>query len=430
MKLFGIIANPVLHSLSPALQNAAFQASQIDARYLRILSPTSADAKTAFQGIPLLGANISAPYKESLNDFVDDLSSEAKALGAINTIVAKNNSRIGYNTDVSGVLHTLHAEVKNIADKKIAILGSGGAAKAACLAVQTLGGTPIVIARNESSLRYFHTLSITSLPLSESNISSDISGIISTIPVNASNPFAQKLSKGSFFFDAQYKDMHTIPNSITGNDIKYISGKHWLAHQAGEAFSYFTGHTVVNEIFFKALETARTYSHKKIFLVGAMGSGKSTVALELATALSKSSIDLDTEIENKTGSTITDIFQSKGEAYFRTLEETALKESIQSRHEIVSCGGGIVTSPAARRLMKEAGLVIWLTTSPTELYKRLSNEPQDKRPLLAEEKLRESIDSLLNTRTPLYAEVADLVVFTDHKIPRELALDITNELSR
>ncbi len=132
---YGIIGYPVSHSLSPLMHNAAFKALKVDASYklfpLREEELDSFFAKLKEKASPIFGLNVTVPYKERVVKYIDNLSPLAQKIMAVNTIViTPERSIIGYNTDAPGFMAHLTELKFNFADKRIAILGAGGSARA------------------------------------------------------------------------------------------------------------------------------------------------------------------------------------------------------------------------------------------------------------------------------------------------------------
>ena len=143
-----------------------------------------------------------------------------------------------------------------------------------------------------------------------------------------------------------------------------------------------------------------------LFLVGPMGAGKTTVGRLIADLFRMPFIDLDHEIESRTGAAVGLIFELEGEAGFRRRERAMLAE-IAARHGIVlATGGGAVLAPENRRTLRENGFVIWLDASVDAQLARLARDRQ--RPLLQAPDRRERLERLALERNPLYADVADL----------------------
>jgi shikimate kinase len=148
-----------------------------------------------------------------------------------------------------------------------------------------------------------------------------------------------------------------------------------------------------------------------VVLVGMMGAGKSTVGRVLATRLNRPFYDSDAMVEARTGRTVATIFAEQGEAAFRAEEAAALADALASvTPAVVAAAGGTVLDPRNRRLLADAGLVVWLRAEPAVLAARV--HPGDHRPLLAHD-AEASLRRLAAERQPFYAEVSDLIVDVD-----------------
>ena len=140
---------------------------------------------------------------------------------------------------------------------------------------------------------------------------------------------------------------------------------------------------------------------KKIFLVGFMGSGKTTVGKLLAKKLKTNFIDIDEEIELQEGLTIPAIFSIKGENYFRQLEMKILKKIANSDFEgVIATGGGLGANPEAMKIMKEKGIVIWLDIDFQIFKKRTQGDKN--RPLI--KKKEEELKKLFEERKKIYSQ--------------------------
>lgn len=146
MILFGLFGDPVAHSLSPAMHNAAFQHLKVAALYESYRVATAEEFLRIFRTRGLTGASITIPLKEAVMEVLDDLEPEARAVGAVNTVKAERGGLRGFNTDWIGVTVTLE-EMTAIKGKRVVILGAGGTARAAIYAVIREGGVPVVINR-------------------------------------------------------------------------------------------------------------------------------------------------------------------------------------------------------------------------------------------------------------------------------------------
>lgn len=162
---------------------------------------------------------------------------------------------------------------------------------------------------------------------------------------------------------------------------------------------------------------------KVIFLTGFMGSGKSTLGRCLSRRLSLPFTDTDVRIEKDREKSITDIFAQEGEEAFRRMETQALRSiGEEGIRQVVSTGGGLPMREENRRMMKEAGIVVFLKVRAETVYDRLRGDTS--RPLLQKEDPQAEIRRLLAERNPLYEKGADLIVEVDGRTPEELTEEI------
>ena len=157
---------------------------------------------------------------------------------------------------------------------------------------------------------------------------------------------------------------------------------------------------------------------RSLYLVGMMGSGKTSTGRPLAEQLGYGFVDADAVIEQAAGCTIPEIFERDGEAGFRALESQVLNAISQRHSLVVATGGGVVTQPENWGLL-HSGIVIWLDVIPEQLIQRLRAD-STVRPLLQTEDPEAALHALLNQRRPLYAE-ADLTVVIDNETPDAVA---------
>jgi len=147
--VLGIFGDPVQHSLSPRMQNAAIQAGNLDAVYVpfRVTKAQLCDALSGVRAMGMCGVNLTIPHKEAACDLVDELDEHALLTGAVNTIVNTNGRLKGYNTDGHGLLKALKQELDvEIAGRRVMLLGAGGACRAAIVALCQSGATWIGLA--------------------------------------------------------------------------------------------------------------------------------------------------------------------------------------------------------------------------------------------------------------------------------------------
>lgn len=165
---------------------------------------------------------------------------------------------------------------------------------------------------------------------------------------------------------------------------------------------------------------------RKITLIGMMGSGKTTIGKILSEQTGISAIDLDNFIENKENKSISEIFKTKGEQYFRTVEANTIKELTQTTSsQILSLGGGAFENEQTRELLLKNSTVIYLETTPEEIFKRI--QKTNNRPLLKNNMTIEKISEIMTQRKNNY-NLAHHKILTDGKTPSKIAEEILGAL--
>ncbi len=165
---------------------------------------------------------------------------------------------------------------------------------------------------------------------------------------------------------------------------------------------------------------------KKVFLVGPMGAGKTTIGRHLATELSLPFVDTDQEIETRSGADIPWIFDVEGEQGFRIREHKVLADVCADVPAVVATGGGIVMLDENRALLKDGGITVYLHASVSQQLKRTGKDRS--RPLLNTGDPAKVLAELMAVREPLYREVAHIVFPTDNRNPRVTAGEIAKQV--
>ncbi|QAT41788.1 shikimate kinase [Aminipila luticellarii] len=166
--------------------------------------------------------------------------------------------------------------------------------------------------------------------------------------------------------------------------------------------------------------------NRDIFLIGFMGTGKSAISSQLGEMMALEVLDTDALIVNSTGMSIPEIFERKGQDYFRTQETEILQKISKTKRHVISCGGGVVLKAENIEIMKKAGKIILLTASAETIYQRVKNDEQ--RPLLKGNLNAEYINELMGKRQAAYHEAADIIIETDHKNMAEICSEIITKL--
>lgn len=165
---------------------------------------------------------------------------------------------------------------------------------------------------------------------------------------------------------------------------------------------------------------------RNLFLVGPMGAGKSAVGRQLARLLHMDFVDSDEEIESRTGVDIPFIFEKEGEEGFRKREAKVIDELSACQGTVLATGGGAVLDPKSRSYLGGRGFVIYLHTTVKQQLDRTQHSRN--RPLLYGDNKEEILVALMESRDPLYREIADLVIETDGRRVKEVAVEIRDAL--
>lgn len=150
---------------------------------------------------------------------------------------------------------------------------------------------------------------------------------------------------------------------------------------------------------------------RRVFLIGPMGAGKTTLAKYLSEDFQIQFYDSDHEIVNRTGADIPWIFDVEGEEGFRNRETMILNELTLESPVIIATGGGAILREENRKMLADRGLVVFLDVSLTEQFKRISHDKN--RPLIQTANPRERLAKMREQRLPLYQSIADLTIHTD-----------------
>jgi shikimate dehydrogenase len=245
--LYGVIGNPVRHSLSPTLHNAAFSATGLNAVYLAF---EPADIEACVRGIKTLGikgTSVTIPFKTSVIPYLSDMDPLAKRIGAVNTIVNTNGGLRGYNTDALGALRALEEEI-NLVGKSCILVGAGGAARAIGFILKEKGVMLSVANRSRNTGEGLaRSLGCNFIPLEDIEAArGDI--LIQTTPVGMWPHVDQCLvperilKHGMVVMDIVYRPSETrLLRMAKKRGCTTINGLRMLIHQGAEQFRLWTG---------------------------------------------------------------------------------------------------------------------------------------------------------------------------------------------
>lgn len=237
MKL-AVVGNPIAHSKSPLIFHFLFDAVNREYSYEKLLLHSAEEIPALFKN-GYVGINITAPFKQSVIPFLDELSADAKSIGSVNTVVLKEGKLCGYNTDWYGVANALIEQGIDLKGKKCLVLGAGGAARAAVYALKNARASVHVSNRSEEKAKSladdFGVKYCRFEELEKAVFEAEI--LVDTLPAGIEVIKPAWMQKGLIVLDASY------PDSVYDHreNVQLIGGENWLMHQALPAFKLFTG---------------------------------------------------------------------------------------------------------------------------------------------------------------------------------------------
>ncbi|MDR2789942.1 MAG: shikimate dehydrogenase [Campylobacteraceae bacterium] len=241
MKIFCVIGNPIEHSVSPLMHNAAYKAFGINANYTKILLEDSGKLRETL--LKFEGANVTVPHKESAFSACDEILGIAKNIEAVNTIVKKNDKLIGFNTDAAGFFEAIKefGKIENAL-----ILGAGGAAKAIAFILRQNGIEPAILNRSAERLEFFKQKGFKSFSWEyfapekyDIVINTTSAGLKDNALPAPEKILNQTLKNARFGFDAVYNKKTPFLKLCDEFGLKCKDGLDMLLYQAVFAFNIF-----------------------------------------------------------------------------------------------------------------------------------------------------------------------------------------------
>ena len=386
--MYGLLGEKLTHSYSPAIH-------KLLGGYDYALFEKSEDELEAFlKGGGFDGLNVTIPYKKTVMKYLDELSQSAKKIGSVNTVVKKDGKLVGYNTDYDGFLYLVKRSGIDFCNKKILILGTGGASLAINAVCKDLKAGSIVFISRSGENNYENI---------EKHADTDI--IINTTPVgmypnNGETPVKlNTFTKLAAVFDIIYNPQKTKLCFDTEKlGVPAFSGLPMLVYQAKAASELFTGNAISDE---KAEQVLYEISikMKNIVLIGMAGCGKSSVGEALAQMLGRYFTDTDQRIERRFHKSPAQIITKCGEKTFREFETTEIVRQGKLSSKVIATGGGAVTVEANYEPLKQNSVVIFINRDIDLL-------PTDGRPI----SLLEGKKALFEKRLPMYRKFCDFEV--------------------
>ncbi|MFR7760018.1 MAG: shikimate kinase [Peptoniphilus grossensis] len=404
---FGLIGESLSHSKSKEIHQT-FGKYDYNLKNLKQNEVEDFFEKKNFRGI-----NVTIPYKELSIKYLDQVDSLAREIGAVNTIVNKDGELFGYNTDYLGFDYSLKYFDLDLKDKKILILGSGGASKMVQKLVAERGAKRLVVISRRGENNYDNIEKF-----------NDFNIIINASPVGMyPNNMECKVDLKIFknleaVIDLIYNPLKTkliLDGEKLG--IKTMNGLLMLVSQAFFAAELFLDEqldeSLIEKIYFKIKSDI-----ENIALVGMPSCGKTTMARLLSEKLNRDYFDTDKLIQEREGK-IPEIFEKKGEKYFRDLETKVLEELSKKTGIIIATGGGTPLREINRDLLLQNSLVIYLDRD-------IKNLETEGRPL---SKNLETLEKMYGERNKNYQDISHIkikVIEDEEKTLEKILEEIKN----
>ena len=353
-----------------------------------------------------IAINVTIPYKEKVIPYLDYIDVSAKKIGAVNTIVNKDNKLYGYNTDYLGLRDLVLTNNINVQNKKVLILGTGGTSKTSRVVFKDLGAREIVLVSiepvgneisYEDALKYHQDseIVVNATPCGMYPNNDDLILDISNF------------NKLEAVVDVIYNPLKTmLVRNANKLGVKAVGGLYMLVAQAVYAAGIFMDtkydNSVINKIY------KQIYSEKQnIALIGMPTSGKTTISLLLGEKLNKQVVDTDLLVEEKMGMSIKEYLDIYEEKDFRKIETEVINEVSKQNNMVISTGGGVIKNQDNINYLKANSVIVFIDRPLDLLF------ASNSRPLSSN---KQDLEKLYYERYDLYCKYADIIVKNDQDL--------------
>ncbi len=401
----GLIGEKLSHSFSPKIHKEL-----ADYSYSLFEMPEH-EVEDFLKNGDFDAVNVTIPYKKAVMPYLDEISDEALRIGSVNTITRAADGRLrGDNTDYYGFSYTVEKSGIAIKDKKVLILGTGGASLTAKTVSEDMGAETVTFVSRTGKINY-------------SNVyekCADAEVIINCTPVgmypkNGVSPIIlEKFKACEGVIDMIYNPAKTkLLLDAERLGIKRTNGLSMLVAQAKRACELFLGEQIDDGEIGRitALIAAQT---ENIILVGMPGCGKTTVGRLLSALTGREAIDTDEMIALSTGRHPSDILNSYGIEKFREIEHIEVENAGKMSQKIISTGGGVVTRKENYNALRQNGKIVFI-------HRDLDKLATDGRPL------SKNLAKMYETRLPMYRHFCDVEVSNDGNV-EDCAKEILEKL--
>lgn len=391
---YGLIGEKLGHSFSKDIHERI-------ADYTFDLIPLEKDDfKDFMERKEFAAINVTIPYKKDVIPYLDEMDEHAKAIGAVNTIVNTNGKLKGYNTDFTGFLYMVKKHNVHMANKKVLIIGNGGASAAIQAVVKHEQAKEILIVdvvKGNGAITYDEMFC--------NHLDAQV--IINTSPIGMYPRIGNAPIDVTMFhmceavMDVIYNPILTrLCLEAKERGIKHVNGLEMLIGQAKQAVEFFLNKKIPDDVIDEIYQDM-LHERCNIILIGMPSAGKTTIGKMLAQRMNKEFVDLDDAIIKKAGMSIPEIFKVSGEAGFRVIETEVSIELAKCNNKIIATGGGTVKHKVNMYYLRQNGITIFIDR---DINKLISSDPN--RPLSSS---REALQQLYTERSSLYREYASYI---------------------
>lgn len=336
--------------------------------------------------------NVTIPYKIAVMPYLYEIDQRAQAVGSVNTIVNRNGNLYGYNTDFGGFLYLLKHNNIDVKNKKVLVLGKGGASKAIIAVLHYLQAKQIITVyykQSNDAITYEQC----------QKLHNDADVIINTTPVGMYPNLdgcpidLEHYTNCNAVVDIIYNPIKTkLLLEAQKHNMIAVGGLEMLIAQAKYAVEIFLN-TSIPEYKIDDIYKQMLFEKKNVVLIGMPSSGKTTIGAELAKLLHKDFVDIDAQIVSKIGMPISNYFEQYGENAFREIETEVTKEFAGKNNIVISTGGGCIKKPENMLYLSMNGVILLVER---DLSKLIVGEG---RPLSSS---INAIEKMYQERFPLY----------------------------
>lgn len=399
---YGLIGGSLGHSFSKGIHEQLCD-------YTYELQPLNTEEfKDFMERKEFTAINVTIPYKQSVLPYLQMIDEKANRIGAVNTIVQRNGSLYGYNTDYDGFLYMLRKHHLKLSGKKAIIFGDGGAAQA----VKAVLKDEVIqafysVRRQKTDTTYTYEEIVAHHKDAQIIINTSPAGMYPDcdgIPLQI-----EDFPHCTHVIDIIYNPLHTkLLVEAAQRGCYVIGGLEMLVAQAKYAIEYFQDcslpDTCIDDIYRSILK-----EKTNIVLIGMPSCGKTTIGKALAEMLHKTYYDSDEELVKRYHRSIKDIIHQDGESSFRKLEAAMIKELSANNNCVIATGGGCIKDRTNMLHLKMNGILLWIQRDITQLL------VDEERPLSSS---KEAIQLLYQERKPLYQAYADAIILNNETIEK------------